>query len=122
MIPFHLQYSLTRRQRLSVELYPWLPAIAGTIGFVIGALYLVVVVSSWFLLLLLIPVVMYRGLFAFAFDIAIHARQPIELVVEDSRLGLTIDGEQRWLALDGIIQVFAPKAVRRGLCCISIEP
>jgi hypothetical protein len=104
-LPFHLRYTLTRRQRLAVELYPWLPAIAGTIGFVIGALYLVVVVSSWFLLMLLLPVVAYRGLFAFVFDIAFRARQPVEVDVEDDRLGILIDGTHRWLALDGIFQV-----------------
>ena len=79
MIPFHLQYTLTRRQRLAVELYPWLPAIAGTIGFVIGALYLVPVrlgvvpppVPHC-------PVIIYRGLFAFLVRHRDPARQPVD--------------------------------------------
>ena len=103
---FHLRYTLNRRQRLAVELYPWLPAIAGTIGFAIGALYLVVVVSPWFLLMLLLPVMVYRRLFAFVFDIAFRARQPVAVVVEDERFEVVIDGSHRWLALDGIFQVF----------------
>ena len=105
-LPFHLRYSLTRRQRLAVELYPWLPAIAGTIGFAIGALYLVLFVSAWFLLLFLLPVIAYRGLLAFVFDVGFRARQPVEVVVEDTRLGILVDGNRRWLDLDGIFQVY----------------
>ena len=51
----------------------WLPVIAATIGFAIGTLYLVLFVSAWFLLLFLLPVIAYRGLFAFIFDIAFRA-------------------------------------------------
>jgi len=102
---FQLHYSLSRRQRLAVELYPWLPAIAGTIGFLIGVLYLVLFVSIWFLWLVLLPVIAYRGLFTFLLDIAIRSRKPVAVVVEDDRLGMRIDGDERWLALDGIFQV-----------------
>lgn len=106
VLPFHLRFGLTRRQRLATELYPWLPAIAGGAGFCIGAAYLVVAVSSWFLLLFLVPIIAYRGLFAFLIDIAVRARQPVEVVVEDSRFGVAVDTDQRWLSLDGIFQVF----------------
>jgi len=102
---FQLHYSLSRRQRLAVELYSWLPAIAGTIGFLIGVLYLVLFVSIWFLWLVLLPVIAYRGLFTFLLDIAIRSRKPVAVVVEDDRLGMRIDGDERWLALDGIFQV-----------------
>ena len=47
VVPFHLHYTLSRRQRLATEIYPWLPAIAGSIGFVLGALYLATTVSPW---------------------------------------------------------------------------
>ena len=103
---FHLRYALTRRDRLAVELYQWLPAIAGTIGFLIGALYLILFVSAWFLWLVLLPVVAYRGLFAFLFDISFRARQPVEVIVEDERLEILIDGNRCVLALVGIFQVF----------------
>jgi hypothetical protein len=106
VVPFHLRFGLSRRQRLATELYPWLPALAGGIGFCIGAAYLVLVVSPWFLILFLVPLIAYRGLLAFLFDVAMRARQPVEFVVEDSRFGLAIDNEQRWLPLDGIFQVF----------------
>lgn len=102
---FHLRYTLNRRQRLAVELYPWLPAMAGTIGFLIGALYLILFVSAWFILLVLLPVIAYRGLFAFIFDIAFRAKQPVEVIVEEERLGVLVDGNRRVLALDGIFQV-----------------
>jgi hypothetical protein len=102
---FQLHYSLTRRQRLAIELYPWLPAIAGTIGFLIGVLYLVLFVSVWFLFLVALPVIAYRGLFAFLLDIVVRSRQPVAVVVEDDRLGVRIDDDERSLALDGIFQV-----------------
>ena len=102
---FHLRFTLTRRQRLAVELCPWLPAIAATIGFFIGALYLILFVSVWFLLLILLPLIAYRGLFAFGFDIAFRARQQEEVMVEAERLGVLADGNWRWLDLDGIFQV-----------------
>jgi len=104
-VSFQLHYALTRRQRLSVELYSWLPAIAGTTGFVIGVLYLILFVTAWFSLFLLLPIIAYRGLFAFLFDIAFRARQPVEVVVEDERLEYLIDGNRRRLILHGIFQV-----------------
>ena len=73
---FRLHYSLSRRQRLAVELVPWLPAIAGTIGFGTGAAFLVVNVSPWFFPFLLLPVTVYRGLFAFLFDIVVRGGPP----------------------------------------------
>jgi hypothetical protein len=103
--PFFLRYSLTRRQRLAVELYPWLPAIAGTIGFTIGALYLVLFVSAWFSLLFFLPTIAYRGLFVFLVDVAFRSRQPVEVVVEEDRFGVRIDGDDRWHSLEGIFQV-----------------
>jgi hypothetical protein len=105
VVPFHISYSLSRRQRLAVELLPWLPAIAGTIGFSVGVAYLVLSVSAWFLFLLLLPVVAYRGLFAFLADIAFQARKPVDVLVDHSRLDITIDRVQRSLSLDGIFQV-----------------
>jgi hypothetical protein len=105
VVPFHLQYSLTRRQRLAVELYPWLPAMAGTLGFTIGVLYLVTAVSAWFLLLLLLPVIAYRGLFAFLFDIAFRSRRAVDVLVEESRFGI-LEEDRHWHSLDGIFQVY----------------
>lgn len=106
MSPFRLQYGLTRRQRLAVELMPWLPAIAATVGFGLGAVYFALTVSPVFLVLLLIPLLVYRGLVLFAAEIVFRARRPVELVVTDVTLEVRTRGEARELPLDGIIQVF----------------
>ncbi len=106
MEPFRLEFKLSRRQRLGVELVPWLPALAATIGFAIGAALLVVNVSWWFVPLMLLPVVVYRGLFAFLFDIVVRGGRPMELSVGDSELELRTGREVKRLSLDGIFQVF----------------
>ena len=62
MTPFSIRYTLTRRQRLG-ELLPRLPALAGSIGFSVGAAYLAVVVSPWCFALLALPLIYYRRLF-----------------------------------------------------------
>ncbi len=106
MIPFHLTYALSRRQRLRVELPQWLPAMAGTVGFGVGALYLCATAARWFLLLLIIPTVAYSGLFAFLWDVVARRGRPVELVATDTALELRTGGEERVLPLDGIFQVF----------------
>jgi hypothetical protein len=106
MEPFQLRYSLTRRQRLRVELVPWVPAVAGTIGFGTGAAFLVVAVSPWCFPFLLLPVVMYRGLFAFAFDLVVRGGPPTELLVDDAEMELRCGREVQRLPLDGVFQVF----------------
>jgi hypothetical protein len=109
--PFRLHFTLSRRQRLAVELVPWLPAVAGTVGFGTGAAYLVANVSAWFFPLLLLPVVTYRGLFAFAFDIAATAARPAELLVGGTELELRGGGGVERRALDGIFQVYRADGV-----------
>ncbi len=111
MPPFLLRFTLTRRQRLSVELVPWVPAIAGTLGFGTGAAYLVVSVSPWFFPLLLLPVLVYRGLFAFALGIVANPARPVELLVGDADMEWRAGGAVSRLALDGIFQVFRADGV-----------
>ncbi|MCS6865126.1 MAG: hypothetical protein RMJ56_12160 [Gemmataceae bacterium] len=106
MTPFTLAYTLTRRQRLRVELVPWLPAIAGTIGFSVGAAYLTYAASSWFLVLLALPVVMYRGLFLFAFDLIVRGGRTVTIHVDDEALVVDTAGQQKRLPLQGVLQVF----------------
>jgi hypothetical protein len=105
MEPFHLKFTLTRRQRLRVELPPWLPAIAATLGFGLGAAYAGLYASYWFLLLLLLPLIVYRGLFVFAFDLIVNGGRAVEIHVNDVDLEVISDETKR-LALDGIFQVF----------------
>ena len=108
MPAFHLSYTLTRRQRLAVELPPWLPAVAATIGFGTGAAYAGLNASPWLWLLLLLPLLVYRGLFGFAFDILINGRSATELLADGTDTDLevrTADGVRR-LPLEGVFQVF----------------
>ncbi|MDB5308221.1 MAG: hypothetical protein JWO38_2423 [Gemmataceae bacterium] len=106
MVPFHLHYSLTRRHRLAVELTPWLPCLGACLGFTVGVTYLSVVVSRWFLPLLLLPPLAYRGFFAFLFDLVVRSVKPVDVLVEDDRLGVLVGGERKWLPLAGVIQVY----------------
>ena len=105
MIPFHVVYTLGRRQRLG-ELLPWLPALAGSLGFGIGGTYLSATVTPWFLLLFLPPLLFYRGLFRLLFDLAVRPAKPVELTVDEFTLWAQIGDERRSLPLAGIIQVF----------------
>lgn len=106
MEPFHLRFALSRRQRLAVELMPWLPAVAGTLGFGLGAAYLALNASRWFLLLLLLPPIMYRGLFGFVFDLVVNGGRTVEVAATGDELEVRSAGVVRRLPLDGIFQVF----------------
>jgi hypothetical protein len=105
-VPFRLRYGLTRRHRLAVELTPWLPALAATLGFGFGVVYLGRVVSPAFFALLPLPVVLLPGLVRFAHDLLAHPLRPVDVLVEHDRLGVLVGGERRWLALDGVIQLY----------------
>ena len=103
--PFHLRYTLTRRQRLAVEITPWLPALAAALGFAAGVAYLAAVVSRWFLPLLLLPPLVTRGFVAFVFDLLTNPAKPVDVIVEADRLGVLGGAGRRWVALDGVFQV-----------------
>jgi hypothetical protein len=104
--PFHLKFTLTRRQRLVLDLPPWLPAVAATLGFSLGAAYAGLYASPWFLLLLLLPVIVYRGLFVFAFDLVVNGGRTVEIHADDFDLEVVSCGETKRLPLDGVFQVF----------------
>ena len=78
-------------------------------------------VSAWFLFLFLLPVLVYRESFAFLFDI-LFARKPVDVLVDDSRLELTINGERRSLPLDGIFQVVDLNVAQPGPCSTLTRP
>ncbi|MBA4190775.1 MAG: hypothetical protein C0467_22545 [Planctomycetaceae bacterium] len=105
MLPFHVHYSLTRRQRVG-ELLPWLPALAASIGFGIGGVYLSSAVTLWFLLLFLLPIIFYRGLLVLLIDLATRSRQPVELTVDETTLWVQFDSVRRKFALDDIFQMY----------------
>jgi hypothetical protein len=104
--PFRLSYTLTRRQRLAVELPPWLPAIAATLGFSIGAIYAGLYASRWLLVLLVLPPLVYRGLFVFAYDLVVRGGRPVVVTESEGELVVQSGGETKFLPLDGVFQVF----------------
>jgi hypothetical protein len=104
--PFQLHYTLSRRQRFAPELLPWVPAIAGSIGFTIGTAYLGVAVSPWFLVLAILPVILYRSLFALLLDLFIHSGLTVVMFIDDSKLEMQTRQKLLSLPLNGIIQVF----------------
>ncbi len=105
MPPFTLRFDHTRRHRAE-ELFPWLPALSGSVGFGIGVAYLVTVTSPWFLALLAVPLLLFPGLFRLLFDLAAKPRRPVEVVADADGLTVTSGGATRRLAYAGIIQVY----------------
>jgi hypothetical protein len=106
VVPFQLHYSLSRRQRFAPELLPWVPAIAGSLGFAIGAAYLGVAVSPWFLVLLILPVVFYRSLIGVIWELIVHSGLTVEMSINDSNLEMQTRQRLITLPLNGIFQVF----------------
>jgi hypothetical protein len=105
VVPFRLQYALGRRHRLAVEFTPHLPACAAALGFTSGILYLALVVSPWFLGLLVWPAFACRKVAAFLVELLAVPARPVDVLVEADRLGVLVGGDRVWLYLDGVIQV-----------------
>ncbi len=106
VVPFRLQYALSRRHRLAVEFTPHFPACAAALGFTCGVAYLAAVVTPWFALLLVLLAGICRGPIAFLYELAVVAARPVDVLVEVDRLGLLVEAERVWLYLDGVIQVY----------------
>jgi hypothetical protein len=104
--PFTLAFTLSRRQRLPLEVPPWMPAIAATAGFVIGTTYAGAYASPLFFVLLLLPPVVYRGLFALAFDLLVNGGRRVTLRVGDAEIEVASAGKTSAIPLRGLFQVF----------------
>jgi hypothetical protein len=104
--PFKLTFRLTRRQRLAVELMPWVPAVAATLGFGVGGVYLTTAASPCFLFLLAGPLLAYPGLFKFGFEIVFRGGRPVEVTVGETEFEVATGGERHARPLDGIFQVY----------------
>lgn len=85
---------------------PWLPAVAASLGFVVGAAFLATTASPWFLLLLLIPPLVYRGLVVFVFDLVVRDGRVVEVFADGTTIEVISGVERRKLPLDGVFQVF----------------
>jgi hypothetical protein len=106
VVPFLLRYTLSRRQRFAAELLPWVPVIAASLGFSTGIAVLAVDVSPWFVVFLLLPLILYHGLFTLLFDLILHKGQSVDVQVDDVSLELRAGDKRLSLPLEGIIQVF----------------
>jgi hypothetical protein len=105
VVPFHLRYEQSRRDRLAVQLESWSPCLAACLGFTCGIIFLSLVVSGWFALLLPLPVVVSRRFLARLCGIIRRPAEPVEIEVDADGLAVTAGGERAWLPLDGVIQV-----------------
>lgn len=106
--PCRFSYELNRRQRLVAHFWIWarqwrglLIIVAPSLAVVVGLSYLV---SPWFLLILLLPIP-FENLHRFIAGLVqplFFARQHMEVVIEDDRLGYARSGRYEWLAFDRI--------------------
>ncbi len=106
MAPFTLSFTLSRRHRLMLEVPPWLPAIAATTGFVIGTTFAGLYASRLFFLLLVLPPIVYHGLFALVFNFIVIGGRPVTLHVDDVRIEIITGGRTQVIPLSGLFQVF----------------
>ncbi len=101
-LPWHLQYELTRRQRLVPHVKIWRHYAPLVIVSVLGAAAAAVVWSWWFLVLLVAPLLMFRGFFVGLLNVALVRRAHMDIVIEHNGLGF-LGGNERWyFALDGL--------------------
>jgi hypothetical protein len=105
VVPFHLHYELTRRQRLAAQLQSWAPCLAACLGFTLGVAFLGSVVDRRFLLLLPLPVVVTRKFLVWLLDLARRPTCPVDVTVDEVGLGVRVGEVDAWLPLDGLIQV-----------------
>src|SRR5437763_1832152 len=106
VVPFHIRYELTRRPRLAAYLNVWGPCLAPCLGFTLGIGFLSLVMTPWFLPLLVVPVGLGRWYLPGLLDVVLHPTEPVELAADADSLTVTSRRTTRRLPLDGIIQVF----------------
>jgi hypothetical protein len=108
--PCHIEYDLSRRQRLAIHLGRWLPTLPGTV-FVVGvgivsAHVLSSLVSRWFLVFWVVPL-WAGGRWFWGFpkgllNVVFVPLQHMDIIVEETGLGFLVKGERFWVFLDGI--------------------
>ena len=104
----HLQYDLTRRQRWDSHVGGWLPALPKYLlvaGTMVALTWLASHRSPWFLLFLLGPLWVLRGLIAGFVQIAFVPVKHMDLVFEEDRLGFMVGAERWWVHLDSIVRI-----------------
>ncbi|MCY1075935.1 hypothetical protein [Archangium lansingense] len=102
-LPFQLQYSLSRRQRLIPHLVIWAPYLPA-VGFLSIVVYLLTVqVSPWWALLSLWCLWLVRGFMVGLTDVALRPLRHMDVVIQERGLGFLRGNERWWIFLDGII-------------------
>jgi hypothetical protein len=102
-LPFQLQYSLSRRQRLVPHLVVWAPYLPAVGLMLLVVCLLTVYVSPWWALLSLWWLWLARGLIAGLVDVAFHSLRHMDVVIQENGLGFLRGNERWWIFLDGII-------------------
>lgn len=104
MAPFHLQYELSRRQRLIPHLDIWAryPGLFIMLG---ASVVAACILSLWLLPLVAGSLWLLRGFFVGLIDVAIWPRRPMDVVVEEKGIGFLGGGERWWVSLDGLLAV-----------------
>lgn len=103
--PVHLEFSLTRRQRLAPHFAVWRPYGVALLGLALLALPAAALISPWFVLWCLVPLWLGR---AFVFGLVrglFPAEQRCDLIIQDNALGYAVPGDRYWIWLDGLLAV-----------------
>jgi hypothetical protein len=106
--PCHIEYDLSRRQRLVGHLGVWKPylgrliLLGGAVAFLVSRL---ITVSPWFALLSLFPLWLARGLVVGLLNVLFFPVQHMNIIIEENGLGFLVKGERFWVFLDGIIRI-----------------
>ncbi|HEU0006103.1 MAG TPA: hypothetical protein VFS12_08945 [Terriglobia bacterium] len=127
--PFHVSYELTRRQRLVAHLGTWLcfwPGLLLMVAVPAIVVALAVLKSPWFLLILLLPPLM-NNLPRFVAGIVnplLLGSQPMDVVIEQDRIGCLYGQDRQWLPLEeiGRVQRFGDVWVITSSCTVIDIP
>lgn len=103
--PFHIQYTLTRSQRLVPHLRIWAPWLPGVLVLVGGLLVLVVRVSLWYLPLAVVTSWLVRGFVAGLIEATVCPLRTMDILIEKGGLGFLAGGQRWWVPLDGVLWV-----------------
>ena len=110
MDSIHLNYTLTRQQRLTAHVRAWMQfrrSLLLIFGVVAVAVILAILKSPWYLLLLVFPPIANNAtrFLAGCVNPFIVAPQPMDVMIETDRIGYMRGRERRWLPLEDIFRV-----------------
>ena len=105
----HIEYDLTRRQRLVSHLGVWAPHLGSLIIIGIGGSVLVgaltLYVSPWYAFLILLPSWFVRNFARGLINVILVPKQHIDILLEEGALGIATPSDRLWMFLDGIIRI-----------------